>query len=264
MRKVDKKAVAFFNWIPFAYDSSTPSAAFERDVFNYYQLLGECGSYIWSESALTKHLANLGFSVANIRCDFYDSLREMRLFYAHHPDTPYYLHLRTMCDLLRIDDNDYEQLCDLADENKFSILQFSQEDAVWEVARNELFKKMTDILKSYADALEKIHNVTEFRIKYKKALSSCYRNMKNKDYLQHLLLVWIEDAIEGGFFTPQYELRARTMVYNGDYALKVDYMLQQRFIENALNSTEIEDYTPDSVFKEILYTEYNSILFLAL
>ena len=67
MRKVDKKAVAFFNWIPFAYDSSTPSAAFERDVFNYYQLLGECGSYIWSESALTNHLADLGFSVANIR-----------------------------------------------------------------------------------------------------------------------------------------------------------------------------------------------------
>ena len=82
-----------------------------------------------------------------------------------------------------------------------------------------------------------------------------------KDYLQHLLLVWIEDAIEDGFFTPQYELRARTMVDNGDYALKVDNMLQQRFIENALSSTEIEDYTPYSVFKEILSTEYNSILF---
>lgn len=262
IKKLDKKAYAFLNWSPFVYDTYTQSSAFERDVFNYYQLLAECGGYIWYSSKYKDYLKTLGFDVDHIKVEFYDCLREMRLFYAHSPDSPYFYHLNQICIWLDLKDDEYNSLCDAAEETDFDTIKFNQDEKFWLNAREKLFKKTKTVLKEYATSLENIINKSELLKRYKKALVSNYQNLCDKEYLEYLIRCWLEDRIEEHFFRSRSEeLVARNLLNSEEYRYKVEKLLTQDNLYKALNSSDIPDYTPYSVFEKVLYTCYRTVLF---
>lgn len=260
IRRMDKKAHAFLKWVPLIYDAYEASSAFERDVLNYYQLLGECGGYIWHSPAFEDHLKKKNCILSHHRDEMFDCLREMRLFYAHRINADYLTPLYKLCDWLKL--NEYGRLSGIIESPVFDVLEFQQNDAIWESARQLLFDRVVEFLTKYETALKTTIDPPSFIHRYKNALRDSYSNLTETDFLEYIIRSWLDEHITAkAFRNPQRLMEAKTIIDDGLYCSKVNNLKDRDKIGYVLFKCCLTDYTPETVFRMMLEKYYDQILF---
>lgn len=259
MKSIDRKAFAFLEWIPYEYSVYTSESAFEREVINTYQLLGECGKYIWYNDKYMKCLENGKVPIEQYKVDLFDPLHEMRLFYCHRFDPTYFQYFDSLCEFLKISEDD-------RDKYEFSILEKSallivQNDVLWENARKKLFDYTKKFLENYLEFLNESKTLTgdfkkNFKAKLQNAIAQAYEN-SDSAYVTQLLENWIESEIESNLsgkdkIVAQQLLNDKQKMYASAKAI-----MSLNGIKHALSSGNIKDYSMRSVFETVMITSYD-------
>lgn len=257
MKSIDLKAYAFLEWIPYEYSVYTSESAFEREVINTYQLLGECGKYIWYNESYMKYLENGKVPIEKYKVDLFDPLHEMRLFYCHRFDPTYSQCFDSLCEFLKISEDD-------RDKYDFSIskeLLIAQKDDLWENARKKLFDYTKSFLENYLDFLNKSKTLTgdfkkKFKEKWQNAIAKAYEN-SDSAYVTQLLENWIESEIESNLsgkdkIAAQQLLKDKQKIYASTKTI-----MNFNGIKHALSSGSIKDYSVRSVFETVMRTSYD-------
>ena len=252
MKLIDKKAYAFLEWIPYQYLTFSAESAFEREVINTYQLLGECGKYIWHNNKYSSKLKKYGLMIDDYKLNFYDSLRGMRMFYCHRYETNNIEHFEMLCKFLNVDVDDYD---DDIKENKRILIK--KEDEFWEFARKKLFDATNEFLNKYLQCLKTIEKseYNTFKEALRIAIATAYHN-EDRNFITLKLKQWLEAEIE--ILSGYDKSAAQTLLNNKN---KIDGAVETIMIigniHDALKSPSLSDYTIVNVFEEVMKLKYD-------
>ncbi len=257
MRKIDRAAYAFLEWIP--YDLSDLSrvsneAAFIGEVIAAYQLIGECGKYIWYNDYFAPNFKNNYY-------EYYLNLKNMRIFYCHpyKNENPQCLEaLYNYCgifnyipDINIIEDNI----------NSTCTIKINVPNKCWTFAREKLYNDTQNFLCDYCTYLEEImKKVPTHKENFKKQLIkalSLYYSVYDRQYVEYIFKDYLRLYVDAGAWKSDYIAVAKMLLDDKcKIAGCVDIILKHArtidFFKNNSNS-----FVPFNIFNNIIEKKYD-------